>query len=126
MALYRCGGGGKGTLLSDAVGGGGASFSGTTTALDLSGKKAVSYVINYYFNAVSGGTKTYSWKFQGSNNGSTWTDIDTGTQTTPANTTKAGTISNDINTSYTYYRGTYTMSGPGSVQSTLGLVILAQ
>ena len=118
------GGGSTPIIQSAGCGGGGVSSNYSTTGIQPSGTP-YKYVITYYFTAASGGTKYYNWKFQGSNNNSSWTDIQTGQVSCPASNNRSGSIENDVTANYTYYRLYYSLGGPGSVQSAGGFVIVS-
>lgn len=126
MALYRCGGGGECQVQGAGTGGNGVNNTFTTPSINLNGKKAFYYVISYYFNAASGGTKSWNWKLQGSADGNSWTDVESGQKTTPASSDTSGVIEDELNSNYGYFRLQYTQGGPGSTQSAGSVTIASK
>ena len=122
--IKKGGGGGECQVQGAGTGGGGVTNTFTTPSIDLGGKKAFYYVISYYFNAASGGTKSWNWKIQGSDDDSTWTDVLTGQKTTPASTNTSGVIEDELNSNYRYFRLQYSQGGAGNTQ-TAGSITIA-
>lgn len=100
----------------------------TTPTINIGSLKSVSAIISVSANTISTSQWTAwnaDWKIQGSNDNSTWDDIETGRVTTESSSSSV-TIETKLCKlkGYTYYRLTASYSGIGNVRQTLILSIL--